>query len=163
MWRKRSVCAVLSGQIFTVFCLADAAPTPDHDALTRCAGVSADDQRLACYDALAGRAATAPTPSKQLVPNANPPAGNDEKSFGLDKPLEKAARGPDSLRATVAAISTDSRGNVTVQLDNNQTWIFTDADALLRKGDAIVIKRAALGSFIMSTPSKRTYHVHRIT
>jgi hypothetical protein len=160
--RKRYVCAALSGQIFAVICLADTTPILDHDALARCAGVTADDKRLACYDAVAGRLATAQTPGKPQMSTANSPAVSDENLFGLDKPIEKAARGPDSLRAEVVAISADSLGKVTMQLDNGQTWIFTDANALLRKGDAIVIKRAALGSYMMSTPSRRTYHVHRV-
>jgi hypothetical protein len=53
---------------------------------------------------------------------------------------------------------------MTVQLDNGQTWLFTEAadDARLGSGDAVTIKRASLGSFILATPSHRTYHVHRL-
>jgi len=40
-------------------------------------------------------------------------------------------------------------------------WSFTAADALLRAGEAVTIRRASLGSFLMTTPSHRTYRVQR--
>jgi hypothetical protein len=49
-----------------------------------------------------------------------------------------------------------------VHLGNGQTWTLDDGPVLLRAGDTIVIKRAALGSFLMTTPTNRVYRVRRL-
>jgi len=46
-------------------------------------------------------------------------------------------------------------------LDNGQIWTYQGDDGRLGPGDPVTIKRAALGSFIMVTQSKRSYHVTR--
>jgi hypothetical protein len=56
----------------------------------------------------------------------------------------------------------DRLGNVRVALDNGQAWTFTATDALLRAGDPVTIKRGALGSFLLTTPSHHTYHAVRM-
>ncbi len=184
----RTACALLLAQIAAAAAVRAAeVPVPlDREDLVQCAALPAADRRLACYDALATRLGLHPTPgtpparstsgnprtpipgaaspSESPTPSAgtNSPAADDERLFGLSKPLEPVARGPDSLRANVADIREDSLGNVAVLLDNGQTWTFNDAESLLRKGDSVAIKRAALGSFMMTTPSRRTYRVKRI-
>jgi hypothetical protein len=121
--------------------------------LTRCAGIAAADERLACYDALAGAG-----PSR---PQAVAPA--DAKAFGLSKPLPRLTpEGPDLIKALVSKVSEDRRGNVYVLLDNGQTWTFNEPDAPLRPGDSVTIKHAALGSFLMTTPARRSYRVQRM-
>jgi hypothetical protein len=79
--------------------------------------------------------------------------------------MHVTAAGPTAIQARVTKI-VESRlgiGHPAVVLDNGQTWTFTETndDARLGPGDPVTIKRAALGSFLMTTPSKRTYHVHR--
>jgi hypothetical protein len=51
-----------------------------------------------------------------------------------------------------------------VVLDNGQTWAFAEAmdDPWLGPGAAVTIKRGALGSFLLTTASKHSYHVHRV-
>jgi len=49
-----------------------------------------------------------------------------------------------------------------VVLDNGQTWTVMDNDGRLASGDAVTIKRAALGSFLMMAPSNHRYRVRRI-
>jgi hypothetical protein len=51
--------------------------------------------------------------------------------------------------------------NAFVLLDNGQMWAYQGDDGRLRPGDPITIKRASLGSFIMLTQSRRSYHVTR--
>jgi hypothetical protein len=50
-----------------------------------------------------------------------------------------------------------------VVLDNGQTWTLTDPGEDMRLGpcDSVTITRASLGSFLMVTQSKRSYHVRR--
>jgi hypothetical protein len=49
-----------------------------------------------------------------------------------------------------------------VVLDSGQTWTVMDNDGRLAAGDAVTIKRAALGSFLMLTPSNHRYRVRRV-
>ena len=55
----------------------------------------------------------------------------------------------------------DLHGSRIAVLDNGQTWVFIEQDRWPSVGDAVTIRRAALGSFIMIAPSNHTYHVHR--
>ena len=60
------------------------------------------------------------------------------------------------------SLSSDSVGHAVIVLDSGQTWAVTDDDGWLSNGDKVVIKRAALGSFLLTSPSHRTYRVHRL-
>jgi hypothetical protein len=52
---------------------------------------------------------------------------------------------------------------MTVTLDGGALWeLVDDSDPLLAVGDTVTIKRAALGSYLMSTPTKRTHRVRRL-
>jgi hypothetical protein len=127
--------------------------------LARCAGIAVADARLACYDALAERALTAAAP--QARPPAAPAA--DAGTFGLTKPAPRATpAGPELIKALVAKVTANRVGNVDVLLDNGQTWIVVASDPLLKPGDSVTIKRAALGSFLMSAPARRSYRVRRM-
>ncbi len=167
-----------------------ATPAVDPGALAHCAGITAADERLACYDSLsrpkpepaappgaaatqtpaAAKAATgaAPAPAPKTAVTA-PGAGAAgamaapaEKAFGLGNHPPPVAEGPDHIQAKVTGLNTDRLGNVRVLLDNGQVWTFTASDALLRVGDAVTIKRGALGSFLLTTPSHHTYRTVRM-
>jgi hypothetical protein len=165
---------------------ASSATAPSAGDLARCAGMAAPDARLACYDLLAGRsadravpataAAPAPTaaattatvraaaPASAPAPASSSTAASDPRNFGLTQAqLHAAPEGPAAIQARVAKIIDNRSGLVHVVLDNGQTWMLTEADedARLGLGDPVTIKRASLGSFLMVTQSKRSYHVRR--
>jgi hypothetical protein len=126
-----------------------------------CAGIVAADQRLACYDALAE-----PKPSRpRTAPvDATRPASSDSdaKSFGLSKSqLPATPEGPKLINARVTQVTVDRLGNVRTLLDNGQSWTFNDPDALLKPGDSVTIRRAALGSFLL-TAGRRSYRAQRL-
>jgi len=50
---------------------------------------------------------------------------------------------------------------VRVSLDNGQVWDFAEADAIVLPREAVTIRRAALGSFLLTTGSHHTYRVKR--
>jgi hypothetical protein len=124
--------------------------------LARCATIPADANRLACYDQLARSNPTAGRAS------AAPPPAQPTQSFGMTKPPASKPPEPSRMEARVIGISRDSRDTAVVKLDNDQTWAIDDDPGMLRTGDAIVIKRAALGSFSMSTPTGRVYRARRL-
>ena len=65
------------------------------------------------------------------------------------------------IQAHVKNVLTDRQGDAFVMLDNGQLWKYQGDDGRLSPGDPVTIKRAALGSFLMMTESKRSYHVTR--
>jgi hypothetical protein len=88
---------------------------------------------------------------------------NDPRNFGFSPAqLHTPAQGPQSIQARVANISRNRVGTAYLALDNGQTWAYTDEDMRLGPGDLVTIKRAMLGAFLMTTPSKRSYHVQRV-
>ncbi len=158
--------------------------TVTQSALNACAIIAADAERLACYDQLAGRAAQAchrrgslagrcaaaeppqhrrsaplpAAPSQRAVP---PP----RETFGLyeaEHPKPPPAAVPPSLEARVVALGTSAGGRMTVSLEGGAVWELDDADPLLAVGDMVTITRAAFGSYLMQTPTRRTHRARRL-
>jgi hypothetical protein len=104
-------------------------------------------------------AAAAPTP-----PSAAAPAPSFPQSFGLygaEHPRPPPAT--PALEARIAALGKSAGDHMTVTLDGGALWeLVDDSDPLLAVGDTVTIKRAALGSYLMSTPTKRTHRVRRL-
>jgi len=149
-----------------------AAAAPSNDDMARCAAIAAPDARLACYDTLAHRPVekipqAAVTPPASSAPAQTPvaavPNPADPRNFGLDPTRQHTTDlGPKSIAAHIAVVSANQMGQTTVVLDNDQTWTVIENDGRLASGDAVTIKRAALGSFLMRAPSNHTYQVRRI-
>jgi hypothetical protein len=150
-------------------------PTVDVAELERCAAIAGRDERLTCYDqALAAlvqaRAALSQplsNPSQpsaamtQRAPSAPQPPSPAGNSFGLPTPQPVTPERPEQIKALVDKVTEDRLGNVSVVLDNGQAWVFVEPGASLRPGEVVTIKRAALGSYLLTTRVKRSYHVHR--
>jgi hypothetical protein len=154
--------------------------TDVHNALAPCIGISSSADRLACYDKLAGRvsapkaapvaaapAPAAPAPAASFAAAPAPAAAPTAEDFGLSK-VQKAASSSSppeikSVTAKVAGFGHSPNRRTQVTLDNGQVWEYQDdPDSLLSIGDSVVIKRAALGSFILLTPTKHSHRVSRI-
>jgi hypothetical protein len=158
--------------------------------LAHCASIDAADQRLACYDTLAGRAPpvaaaravavpaapAAPAASAAAAPAAPatarapaPPAAAtapvaDASTFGFSKAqLHVVDAGPQSIEARVTRVTQNHLGGVNVELDNGQTWTYKDESALPAAGEVVTIKRGALGSYLMITKTKLAMHVQRVS
>jgi hypothetical protein len=159
---------------------AAASAGPSNDDMARCAAIQAPDSRLTCYDALAHQpadkvpvmaaktapvaAATAPVAAVAVQPTTTGAAiAADPQNFGLTPAQTHTAEpGPKSETAHVSIVSSDQSGRTFVVLDSGQTWTVLDPDGRLSRGDAVTIKRAALGSFLMLTPSNHSYRVRRV-
>jgi hypothetical protein len=165
------------------------AATSDSDML-RCAAIAARDARLDCYDALthqlsskaaapvaalpamppapapapasARAAASADTPAASQAPAAAVVA-SDPKNFGLTAAQQHTLDlGPQMITSNISILSSNQKGETVVVLENGQTWSLTDNDGWLATGQAVRIKKAAMGSYLMLIPSNHSYHVRRL-
>jgi hypothetical protein len=159
---------------------AAAGASPSDEDMARCAAVVSREARLECYDVLAHRppdkapsaaaAASAPVVAPAIAPEASSAAAMtaaasaaDPKNFGLTAKKQRSVDlGPKSIAARISIVSSDQSGGVFIVLDSGQTWTVLDNDGRLAAGDAVTIKRAALSSFLMMTPSNHSYRVRRV-
>ena len=92
---------------------------------------------------------------------------DDPQNFGFTQAQVQAHTqappppGLQSIQAHLTNVLTDRQGNGYVLLDNGQIWTYQGDDGRMRPGEPVTIKRASLGSYIMVTQSKRSYHVTR--
>jgi len=118
-------------------------------------------------------AATAPpaaaTPPTSTTPGAatsasTAAAAGTAANFGLYPAEHPAAPAvAKSLQARVVDLGKSPGGRMTVALEGGAVWELDDgADPLLAAGDVVTLRRAALGSFEMQTPTRRTHRVHRL-
>jgi hypothetical protein len=166
-------------------------PSTPPQSLATCAALSSDAERLACYDRVAGHAApaagapaavTAPVapapaaiapapaaasapavPAAAAVPPAPAAPPAPQASFGLyEAEHPKVPALSDSFEGRVSSLGKSKYGRQTVALEGGALWELDEADPLLAAGDNVVITRAALGSYLMRTPSKRVHRVRRL-
>lgn len=122
---------------------------------------------VAAAPVVAGATAAAPPPTAAAaaaVPSAAAPdPATALENFGLTaKQLHAPDTRPQSIQAHVSeVIFNDANRRGYVVLDNGQTWVVTDGELLLNVGEAVTVKRAALGSYMM-TSKNRAYHVRRV-
>ena len=156
--RRVLLCVGLAGLALPA---AGTVPLTVSAELARCAALTAAEERLACYDALAKpKPPDAQTsPGDAVRPKSS---ATDTQSFGLSpRQLPATPEGPKLITALVTRVTVDRAGNVLVSLDNGQTWTFKDEDMRLKSGDRVTIRRAAFGSFLMTTPARQTHRVQR--
>ncbi len=148
----------------------------DADAALRACRAETDDaRRLACYDREMDRIAGEPAATAAAPPA--PPAAplavrTAEERFGREGAItrkeadrqEQESRELGVLQATVMEIWTRSDGLMVFTLDNGQVWTQNRPDSFfrLKAGDTVKIQPAALNSFLLSGPSKRSTRVSRL-
>jgi hypothetical protein len=111
----------------------------------------------------AGTTAPAVTGSSATAA-ATAPAASAAQTFGLyaaEHPKPAVTAAP-ALEARVAALGSSASGHMTVRLEGGALWELDDKDPLLSVGETVTIVRAALGSYVMHTASRRTHRVRRL-
>ena len=129
----------------------------------RCAAIAEPAERLACYDAefppTVGAASLESLREKEL------------KEFGLSQiqrrdnlPESQRASIPDRIEATVSSVRTLAAGERTVTLDNGQVWLLSEVTTKgqLATGDRVVIRRAAMATFMLITPGRIALRAKRL-
>jgi len=142
--------------------------------LSACRSIAEDAARLACYDTLAEHPAPVPAAPAATMPalgagEATPPPSPAElfgrvASQSEDIVLRAAGIEPiEEIRAWVTGVQLDPYGKLIVTLDNGQVWSQIDSPAPnLKSGDEVRIRRAAMGSYLLSkVDSKRSSRVRR--
>lgn len=162
LWKSCWVIALLTGSA------SAAAADESADQLRACVSEPDDGRRLDCYDRAMGRQ-TAPMPTGQSAKPPETPPLSAEDRFGLNaeqaRRKQNAEQEPELERvvSTVTKLAQRPQGELVMTLANGQVWAQKQALSFeVDIGDAVTIKAAALGSFIMSTASGRSTRVTRI-
>jgi hypothetical protein len=148
-----------------------AANAGSDEAARQCTGVSDDRARLACYDGIFSKPATAGRDSPPAVPAPAAAASSPQDDFGLSD-TAKRARDPEkakelmpqSIAEKVASVGRRPTGELVVTLDNGQVWAQIEPNTMARlsAGDTVTIRKAALGSYLLVTPNKLAVRVRRV-
>jgi hypothetical protein len=69
-----------------------------------------------------------------------------------------------SITGRIAQVGYQANGEFIVTLDNGQVWEQSEMDTLaqVRAGDAVVIRRGVLGSFLLIATNRESTRVHRL-
>jgi hypothetical protein len=126
-----------------------------------CAQLRNDTERLACYDQAFGKppasaAATSPAPNEQF--------GFTEKEMARNSGPSAAPAAPDSVTAAIKSLDRRRDGKFVVTLDNTQVWAQSEfnSQADVQVGDAITVRRGALGSYLLVTKAGIGTRVKRV-
>jgi hypothetical protein len=134
-------------------------PTPEvFSAVVDCRSISDDAARLACFDAAVGKLADAQAAKEVMVLSSEEVRRTKRGLFGFVLPKFGLFGGDDDedgieplkeLTATIASFS-GGTGRYVFTLDDGAVWEQTDGAYLKRPkaGSQIVIRRAALGSYM---------------
>ena len=131
------------------------------EAQHHCVQLRNDTERLACYDQAFGKppasaAATSPAPSEQF--------GFTEKEVARNTGQSTASIAPDSVKAAIKSLDRRRDGKFVVTLDNTQVWAQSEfnSQADVQVGDAITVRRGALGSYLLVTKAGIGTRVKRV-
>jgi hypothetical protein len=143
-------------------------------SLRACTAETDDARRLACFDREMARMPESKKndqPAAAAAAPAQPPL-NAEEHFGRNGAIVREEREQQhaeskelkELKATVTKVTTRALGELVITLDNGQIWLQQTADPHFDVSvqDKITIKPAALGSYLMVTPSRRSTRVTRL-
>lgn len=155
--------------VAAIFTIPPAAAAKDQGgALKACRAEADDTRRLACYDREMDRIGQEQT----AVDAESPPSLTPEEQFGRTGRMaseeterrNKESRDLGELISTCTEIWTRSDGLMVFTLENGQVWKQNAPDAFfrLKAGDKVKIQPAAMNSFLLSGPSKRSTRVSRL-
>jgi hypothetical protein len=144
-------------------------------ALVRCRAIAEAAARLQCFDEAAAALAQAAERRDIVVVDRGQVRESRRRLFGLALPRLPIFGGGDDddrpdpeeiteLEGTVARASQDPYGRWVVRLQDNSLWVQTDNNRLAlapRPGQPVLIRRAALGSYVMRVNGQPGIRVQR--
>jgi hypothetical protein len=142
---------------------AQTTATPEAlSAVYQCASVTGDAERLACFDSAVGRLRQAEQQGQVVAVDRQQVAELERDSFGFSLPslsrfIPQLGGGErsepiENLEMTVERIAMNSAGRARFVMSNGQTWTQTEPQRTrnVREGDTVTVRRAAMGSFMLS-------------
>lgn len=140
-------------------------------ALKACRAITADAERLACYDKAAQSVTKAQETGEVIIIDKQAARAARRQAFGLELPtlsiLDKGAdkAETDKLQSVVKMARVDGEQRLVVTLEDGAVWRQID-DTMLGKppkaGDTIEVRKAAMGSYMMKIGSQPAIRVRRI-
>lgn len=170
-------CLIVTGSIATIVgAAAIAKPLPDTgtpaqvQALLSCRSVTDSNQRLACYDKAAQGFAEAVGKKEVVVIDKRRANEARRTLFGFSVPNLGALFGGggeeiSQIEGTVQKVVENGDGTLVLTLADGSTWSQIDDTPVAlppRRGDKIVIKRGALGSYFVKIGSQPGYKAKRV-
>ncbi|MBC7984124.1 MAG: hypothetical protein H7Y02_09745 [Candidatus Obscuribacterales bacterium] len=131
-------------------------------SIVQCRNEADAVRRLHCYDQAVGRVVSADDGDRPI--NIAADASNFGVSYGpLAQQQAKTIPEVKQITAKLISVRSKPRGELVIDLDNNQVWEQLQPTSLrLRSGDTVTIKSGALGSYILVAPSGRGAKVKRV-
>jgi hypothetical protein len=151
----------------------DAAPARSStlETLVGCRSIADASARLACYDAAASALDAAEQSGDVIVVDRVEVRETQQRLFGFEIPaLPILSRGDrpetvDSVTSTLTQASQRGTGTWVFTLEDGSVWRQTDAQSVRitpRVGDTATVRRAAMGSFMLSLGRGRSIRVARV-
>ncbi len=141
------------------------------NAVLACQTESSAQQRLACYDAAAGKLASATTSGAIVVVDKEELRKTRRTLFGFSLPRISLFRGdspedaPEQMEAKIQSAKDVDYGRWLIVLDNGAVWQTTEVErkmSLPKEGQNVTIKRAALNSYFLSINGRRPLRAMRV-
>lgn len=140
------------------------------DAVYACANISNEAQRLVCYDSAVGQLRQAQTTGNLVAVDRQQAESLDREAFGFTLPSlsrlfggssnESTSSGSsqpgfervDELALTVERVVMRRDGTASIVMTNGQIWsqIDNESPRNVRAGGQVTVRRATLGSYLMS-------------
>lgn len=146
--------------------------SPLVQSLANCRAQTDDMARLRCYDQAAGALTEAAAQGNVVVVDQQDLKRARRSLFGFSLPKlpffrgdESASEQQDEIAASVASARSLGYGKWRITLDSGAVWETTEASSSARNpqpGNPVLIKRGALGSYMMRIDGRRGLRSKRI-
>jgi hypothetical protein len=141
---------------------------PAVQAVVDCRKIDDSAQRLACYDGAVAAMEQAETSGDLVTIDREQRRAVRRQAFGFVLPalsmFDTGEKAMDSISETLASARQDGQGKWTFVMQDGAIWRQIDDEFLSRdphSGSAIEIKRALIGSFMLSVDGQPGVRVHR--
>ncbi|MBL8129842.1 MAG: hypothetical protein JNM64_19555 [Chloroflexia bacterium] len=151
---------------------------PATSAVYACADIQGDSERLACFDEAVGRLRQAEQQGRVVTVDRAQVDNLERQAFGFNLPdfarvfpsLSSVTGGNDappretleSVELQVREVLTRSDGHTRFIMTDGQVWeqVLAESARNVRPGDTVTVRRAALGSYMLSPA--RSGPAHRV-
>lgn len=140
------------------------------ESLLACRGITAEAERLACFDRAAAAFETAEASGEVTVVDQAQARRTRQRLFGLDLDTVRLFGNlrndapVEAIETTLVRARQDGRGVWTFVLADGSTWLQVDAERLTARttaGAPVRIRQAAMGSYLLSVNGARSLRVRR--